>query len=379
MSNAVSYKSNMTSVTVEEAITMLSVNSPAGSVVEVDVLTGIDIGMASGSDYECDFKLLYDNGSSMSFQRTELDGLVFDYTFTLAGYLTLSVNCSNHLGFALASKDLHAVERLTNVALSPPGAVAGEEYYFMLTWSRGTNVSLVTFKYDGVDVNDMTVYETLRQAMSTNSRMEAITGIHTVEYILENALGSVSVPSTNFVIEIEMSNVIISSPFPNQILSVTSEYVVIPLNSDVQTVVSMDAGTSVKVEADYGDGNTFSQSAMIGMPWATAEPTFTFPIVHTFTTAGYFSMVVTVSNSFSSVTRTYPVAVMVGVDTTEINSVSAVRFDPPAVVTFTFAPPSPPPNDVWCRIDWGDGNYDEYYPCDLEIDYPHEYLDADGM
>jgi hypothetical protein len=377
ISNAVSFKFNYTTITVEETITGLVVNSP-GSIIEVDAVTTIDVGMTSGSDYVCDFEFSYDDGSTISLQRTELEGLIFDHTFTVAGSLTLNVNCSNHLGSEQASVTSQAVEPLTTVALTPPGAKAGDEFYFLLTWVKGTDVTLLTFKYDGVDI-PMVVNNTLRHARSVDPRTEMVTGSHTIEYQLQNPLGSVSVPSTDFVIEIEMSNVVVDCFFPNESQAVSSEYIIIPLGTDVRVTVGMDAGTSVAIDIDFGDSNTVSQSASTGMPWATAEPTFGFPIVHTFSVAGYYQIEVKVGNSFSTVINTYTTAVMVGVDNTEINSVVPVRFEPPAVLNFTFTVPPPIPNDVSCYIEWGDGNYDNYYPCDLTATFPHTYLDADGM
>lgn len=376
ITNAMSFKSNVTTVCVQERITGLSL-STVGSPVEVGVNTSVAVTMATGSDYTCEFRYTYPDSSVVTETCTEINCPAYSYIFNIAGNMVVYVNCSNSLSWMDGSVSVVAMERITGAALTPPGATANVPFNIVLSWTTGTDVS-VQLWYDSV-VEVMTIDSPNRQAVSS-SKTEAVTGLHNVTYILSNAFDPSPAPvNTIFAIEVAITNPVIDCVFlsVSKYVGTNNNQAVIPANSDVSCTVDMDAGTSVVIDFLYNDGGPDDQfSAGVGVAWSAN--TITFPVIHTFTNTGFFPFQVKVSNGFNSFTEDFPVWVMVSVDGVQLNPQAPETFYPPASVTFDFTYTAPPPNDVTCYIEWGDGNDDEYYPCDITSTYTHEYMDKDG-
>ena len=371
ITNAKSFKSNTTTICVEEQIQGLSLSLPA--IVELGVVTNIPITMTAGSDFNCEFSITNSDSSIITtFASTDIP-----HTFTIPGSVAVHVNCSNNINWMEDTVVVIAMERITGVALTPPGAIANVPFNVILTWTTGTDVS-VTLWYDSVE-EVITVDQNTKQAVSP-SKTESVTGLHNVTYIISNPLDP-SPPAVHavFAIEVAISNPVMTCTFTNLIKTVgtNDEQAVIPLNSDVQCEVDMDEGTSVVVEMKYNNGETDDQySVGVGVAWSANS--FTFPLTHTFSIAGFSAFELQVSNGFNSFTESFPVWVMVGVNGVQLNPQPPETFYPPASVTFDFTYSGSAPNDVTCYIEWGDGNNDEYYPCNIDGTYTHEYMDKDG-
>lgn len=378
ITNGISYKFNHTLLCVEERITGLTLNTLV-SAVEVNAATYIDVSMTAGTNYTCVFQLTTVAGTT-SVSKTDTDSLQFNHVFEEAGDITISISCSNSISTVSISSDGRAVERLTNVAMAPPGAVVEQDFQLLLAWETGTDVTLSSFTYDAIDVA-MTINETLKEALSNYVINEDTTGLHIISYTISNAINSISVPNTSFAIEIEITNPVINCMFVNPSTAIgDSTDSVISVDTGVECTVDMDAGTGVVITVDFDDGTSNNvQTAASGETWELAKAGFTLPITHTFTTSGYFKMSLMLSNGYNSVVEHYPVWVMIGVqDVNMVCPIPTVRFDPPATLNFNFAY-NDVPNAVNCYFDWGDDTYDEYDPCDITAAYEHIYRDQDGM
>lgn len=371
ITNAKSHKYNTTTVCVEERITGLTLTTPS-NIVEIGVSTNVNIGMTTGSDFNCDLSFSY--ADSTVFTDTTSTN-VYAHNFPKNGNVTIYTNCSNNINWMDGSLVVQAMERITGDGLTPPGGTANEPFSITLSWVTGTEVQ-VQLWYDNVE-ETMTIDEANKQATSP-LKTESVTGLHNVTYIISNALDPSPAPvSVVFAIEVAIANAVVTCNFLPAPKYVNTNQAVINQGSNVSCTVSMDAGTSVVVDFKYGDGGDQQFSVGLGVPWSAN--TIPFPISHTFTTPGFFAFEVELSNGFNSTSQAFPVWVMVGVDGVQLNPQPPETFYPPATVIFDFTlPPGDPPNDVTCYIEWGDGNNDEYYPCNITGTYTHEYMDRDG-
>lgn len=361
---------------VQETITGLALSSVSDP-VEVGMATDIMISMDTGSHYSCEFTFVNSDTSVETGSITDAAWLNYTHTFTVPGSVTVYANCSNSISLMDSTIFVMAMERITGYALSPPGAMSNVPFHIVLAWTTGTHVQIQLW-YDGVE-QTMVIDEVTRQATSPQMS-ESVTGLHNVSYTITNDLESAPFSvDTLFSIEIAITNPSIVCTFSGLIKYVGSnnDQAVIPEGSSVECTISMDAGTSVVIDMVYNDGSPEDQyNVGIGVPWSSNA--LSFPLTHTFATAQFCAFHVTVSNGYNSFTENFPVWVMVGVDGVQLNPQAPETFYPPASVTFDFTYSGSPPNDVTCYIEWGDGNDDEYYPCDITGTYTHEYMDKDG-
>ncbi|WAQ97034.1 PK1L2-like protein, partial [Mya arenaria] len=378
ISNYLSYKENVTQFCVEERITNVALNLSSG--VEVDVATVLELSMASGSNYTCDYEFIYSDSTSDVFTRSYLDGDIFSHTFPVWGTVDITVVCQNTINAATYTHQLTAVERISGDAITPPGALMNVPFTITLTWATGSHVS-VSLSYDGI-AQTMTVDAANKQATS-ELKTEDVLGAHTIIYTISNPLDpNPALVTVTFAIEVKITSPDIHCTFSNLIKMIGST-AVIPINTDITCDVTMSYGTSVTLEIDYGySGATYNQSNAPGVPWTNSILQASLPQVHNFTKHQYCNVYVHIYNNFNEYEEWFPVWVMVPVDGVTLQPYpvdNPKRFDPPAIVNFFFTIPGLLiPNEVTCEVTWGDGNKDIYFPCDLTNNLTHTYLDSDG-
>ena len=334
ISNSRSFKNNETEVCVQEEITNLALTT-AMSYVEKGALSGINLGMTSGSHYTC--KLTISDGQSNDVVYTDDTSTPpntnYMYTFTTAGDYTITAECSNDINTATAELSTTAIERISGLALDPPGAMAGDDFQINVVWSTGSQVSL-TLNYDG-NSKQYTIDPSGKSALSELIPGTGLTGKHPISVTATNIINSETL-DMNFTIEVGIINPSISCDFLSEItMNPPVSYVVIPTNSSVSCQVDMDNGTSVELTVEWGDGSAqFQHVVAEGDSWHS-DP-YTAPIPHTFTTPGTCDMYVLVANAFNSSLVPYTVKVMTSVDNVEMNNVLPVEYTPPAIVIFIF-------------------------------------------
>ncbi|KAL4239265.1 hypothetical protein ACF0H5_000082 [Mactra antiquata] len=376
ISNAASFKFNFTTVCVQEKINDFSLLTSGG--VEVNVLETINITMSSGTNFSCDFKITDSNG--VVDQYTVSESLSIPYTFPVASLYTIAVNCSNNINHVSDVKTVTAVERITNPALTPQGAIVNSYFKFVLTWATGSGVQINHFTVDGVAIV-MEIDHVNKIAKSKNSYQRTTTGAIAVTYEISNSLSTITEPSGIFVIEVAITNADIVCQFPSRLNPVNSDnLVVLPMGGSTYCTATMTDGSSVQVMGDWGDGLPTIYAGTSGEPWSTTSGSIPFPVDHTYGVPGTFDMTFSVSNNYSGISEAWTVMVMQGVTGISLHAYNdTVRFDPPAVMMFYFDNiPNPLPNNVYLEVHWGDGTTDTMENIDLTANLTHYYQDEDG-
>ena len=304
------------------------------------------------------------------------NGGTIDKTFSIPGTVNINATCWNLINTYSSVTSIDAVERISGIALSPPGAMVNTNFLIFMTLTSGSNFQ-VNLTYDG-QIIPMTTFNN-RSAISTAQQQEAETGPHTVWVTVSNDINNVTENFT-FIIEVAITNAVVVCIFSNEIVVTPSvEYTVIPLGETVSCSVSMTDGTSVEMLIDWGDGSTnFTHSVGQSLPWSTNPPVM--PIYHTYSSPIFCDLNVTLSNAFNIAVRNFPVMVMIGVDNVELNEVSPIAFTPPARVNFTWSVTSGfIPIGVTCNMSYGDGFTETISDCDLEAVLPYTYWNSPGM
>ena len=329
ISNAISFKANQTEVCIQERITGLDISFPL-SYVEVNVEAALNLGMTSGSDYVC--TLIFNDHVVTIYEAEVPANSNFMYNFTSSGAYTVNAECSNGIGSDTDTLSTTALERITGLALDPPGAMADTDFIIKVIWTTGSDLNL-TLTYDSLPIA-MTINAASRFALS-GVMTGGPTGKHPVSVTVANII-STEVLNIDFTIEIAITNHLISCNFLSEItLSQPQSEVVIPTNSDVECHISMDDGTSVALTIVWGDASgDYTHLVADGDPWSSNPAPD--PISHSFVTPETCYMSVTIANAYSSFQMDYVVMVMTSVDNVEINPVAPAEFTPPATFVFTF-------------------------------------------
>jgi len=382
ISNPLSWQSNTTTLCVQDLITGVALNITTG--VEVSVSNALELSMISGSHYTCVITITNQDNTVETVNITHLESNVFSHTFSVWGRVYITMTCSNDISTDTWTNTVIATERITGVALSPPGAQQNKEFQIVLTWVTGSDVTLQLW-YDGVE-QTMTIDAATRTAKS-GFRTETSLDTHNITYLISNPLDPTPpLVSVLFGIVVKITSPDIFCNFGTLIKKVVyreQEVAVVPLSSDITCDVTMTYGTGVTLDIDWGYfGANFTASNDLPIPWDGSDlQRIILPITHTFLQQQFCIVKVRVSNPFNSYEEEFPVWVMVpptGITLTPNPPDNPKIFAPPADVWFNFTVPTPLPNEITCVIDWGDGNIDTIFPCDIETPILHQYYDRDG-
>ena len=227
---------------VQERITNFVISFPTAGYVEVGVPSALQLGMAAGSDYTC--TLTFEEiGSSSEVRTTDVTATPpntdYSYTFTNAGNYQVTAVCQNGIvgGTATDVLTTRGVERITGLALDPPGAEVGKQYRINVIWTGGTDLTL-SLTYDGSDV-PMTFIDGEKRAISEIRQAGSTTGRFPVVVTLTNQFGP-EVLNIDFAIEVEITGLVLNCNFLSEIASaLPAPNVVIPTNSDVNCSITM--------------------------------------------------------------------------------------------------------------------------------------------
>jgi len=381
ISNPFSWQANMTTLCVQDLVFDVALNVTTG--VEVGVSNAIQLSMTTGSHYTCVITITNEDSTFAIVTRTHLDPDVFFYTFSFSGTIQITMTCSNDISTETWTNTVNATERISGVALTPPGAQQNKEFQIVLTWITGSDVALQLW-YDGVE-QTMEIDAATRTARS-GFRIETAMDTHNITYFISNTLDPtpplVSV-LFGIVVKITSPNIICTlGGFIKNVVYQGQQVAVVPLGSVISCDVTMTYGTGVTLEIDWGYFGAYETASNdLTVAWDGSPLQATFPRSHVFLQQQFGIVKVKVSNSFNSYKKEFPVWVMVpptGITLMPNPTDNPKIFAPPADVWFNFTVPTPLPNEITCVIGWGDGNTDTIFPCDIQSPILHKYYDRVG-
>ncbi|KAK3767525.1 hypothetical protein RRG08_003958 [Elysia crispata] len=346
--NLMSRKENMTTVSVFEIVSGLSISAPAS---EINTQVNFSVIMATGVQVTCEVD--YGDGSAMATVPSLTavpPSFTISHTYTWAATFSVTINCSNPVSYQVTSNSVGIASRISNLQIEQTGAVEGQT--FALVWLLDSgSVDSHSVLFDGVLYN-------LDPAASSDAalRWSSVTlgplpvGGYAYNITVTNAFGSVNL--TGF---FSVMKPIVNPTFTASMLDVTTDDIV-TFSADVTS------GSDVTVLVHYEDGSADDvfPPATPGDPW-----TGTMTITHQFISGCACAVKATFFNAATSEERTVVVTVKVGFSTIDWDLAAPEAFylyEPPALVHFQFSSTTGiQPTDPTVLINWGDGAPTEKY------------------
>ncbi|XP_013422214.1 uncharacterized protein LOC106182109 [Lingula anatina] len=268
--------------------------------------------------------------------------LMVNHTYNAPGTYNVTIT-GNNLINAMTDSLLSRVQiPLTNFTLHTPNTARfGDNSLVTFTASTGTGVELAgTFLGNPIALND---YNPLTLTGSFNVLAPAIGG------------HDVNVSAYNWVSPVQYQHTVVWADYAITNLSVTTTITLIPSGSQIQFTVSMDLGSRISIEADFGSGlEVLDQKDLM-----TANTPFN--VSRSFETPGMIPVSFTISNDVSSETVVIPIFVqnLVRGLTVTTNSPRPIPFESNGLVTFSViysGNNSEIPTNASISFDYGDNS-----------------------
>ncbi|XP_061175461.1 uncharacterized protein LOC133184410 [Saccostrea echinata] len=360
-SNALSSKSNYTTIKIETRINGLSLSASPAVTSQV---TSITLGMTNGSDYMCEWKK---NGVqfAMTTSVTTPPNDNFDHIFTEDGTYEITVTCSNNINSQTVSVIVTAQRKITGLALVRAGALLNTPYTVDFVWDDGSNPQFL-LEFNGV-LQTLSIDTFARKGSSPVFPAEASITSFPMNLTAYNLVSNEQI-TTNFGIESEIAGMRITS---DSAINPTLGFGTVAKDDVVTLTISATGGTNVNIQWEHTVGNSPPSVTPQNIPTWTTNVSKLF----TLSTLGNHELKVSVSNAYSSNTSTFSYLAIAPVKDIQFNTISPVLFLPPADVVFTFSqsPVGLPPNEATIEIDYGDGRPVASLPFLLTNSYPYSY------
>ncbi|RUS88932.1 hypothetical protein EGW08_003268 [Elysia chlorotica] len=334
-------KENMTTITVIEIISGLSISAP---ISEMNTQVNFTVTMASGSLVTCEVE--YGDGSSTGTVpplTAVPPSFTTSRTYNSSGAFPVTINCSNPVSHQVATTTAFIGISISNLRLEKTSALEGQT--FPLVWLADTG---------SIDSHSV-VFNGSAYAFDPAASSDAARRWSSV------AIGPL--PGGRYPYNITVTNILESYNLTGfffimkHILNPT--FIADRNNVSTDDVVTFRAdvlsGSDITVTVHYGDGSPpdVFPPGTPGELWAGA-----ITITHQFNSGCACAVKATFMNSAISIERSVVITVNVGFSTFDwsFGALEAYYlYEPPAMVNFQFSSASgAQPTDPTVTIDWGD-------------------------
>ncbi|XP_064641904.1 uncharacterized protein LOC135496476 isoform X2 [Lineus longissimus] len=370
--NAVSSKSNCTSLDIKDKIGTVTVTTTAAT---AGVDATIKIAISKGTGYKCSVD--FGDGTIAVYNDTQLPittGQVV-HTYTTPNKYTIKVSCRNGITpdpeVQTATQDIE--EKLTYVKINPPGAKKNEPVQVMIQTNvkNGHGLTYTCTSTPPFKANTAidTSHCTNKPSCASTPISDVLDQKYSVSCTATNKLGSVDT-TIDFTIDAPLDSPFVNiskrcNPvkFPPDI---TNYYIMAP--SCIEFTATIKGGSNAFVKIDYGDGTTASPNVQL----TSTNPEV---ISHQYTMVGTFEAKAIIGNGNGEFNWKFVIKAYKKMDF-QCNIVDPQKAGKVEIKFKT--PDGMVPPDVEYSIDFGDGTTKAYSPFNMATPVAHIYNDPNS-